>query len=191
MRSRWNWGTTGDWVCTAILWAIVAYLAFLVGVPNLSGQTRESAKALYVFLARAEMTSPAPAPAPTPEPVSDTCENCNGRGKVGDGTVMVVCPECDGTGKKRKAADIAEIKAVEGWPPKHELQIIEATPRFKTNINGFDMTDYPGDYKPRWTWPGDLESHLLQAPHHFDSSNLTQDQREMYHDKWHDKFGDR
>ena len=41
-------------------------------------------------------------PSPTPEPVGDKCENCNGTGKVGDGTVFVKCPECDGTGKRKK-----------------------------------------------------------------------------------------
>lgn len=39
---------------------------------------------------------------PAPEPVGDTCENCNGTGKVGDGRVFVKCPECDGTGKRKK-----------------------------------------------------------------------------------------
>jgi len=32
-------------------------------------------------------------------PSSDICENCSGTGKLGDGTVSVKCPVCDGTGK--------------------------------------------------------------------------------------------
>jgi len=41
----------------------------------------------------------------TPAPItpSDKCDNCNGTGKVGDGLVSVVCPICDGTGKKPKS----------------------------------------------------------------------------------------
>lgn len=39
------------------------------------------------------------APAPTPTP-TDQCSNCKGRGKVGDGTTMITCPICKGTGKK-------------------------------------------------------------------------------------------
>lgn len=39
---------------------------------------------------------------PEPKPVGDTCENCGGTGKVGDGRVFVKCPECDGTGKRKK-----------------------------------------------------------------------------------------
>lgn len=42
-------------------------------------------------------------PAPPPKPDDgDKCTNCNGTGKVGDGTVSVVCPVCKGTGKKTK-----------------------------------------------------------------------------------------
>ena len=36
---------------------------------------------------------------PSNTPSSDTCENCNGTGKLGDGVVSVKCPVCDGTGK--------------------------------------------------------------------------------------------
>jgi hypothetical protein len=32
-------------------------------------------------------------------PSSDVCENCNGTGHLGDGTVSVECPVCEGTGK--------------------------------------------------------------------------------------------
>ena len=34
---------------------------------------------------------------------SDICDNCRGKGKVGDGTVSVTCAACDGTGKKKKS----------------------------------------------------------------------------------------
>jgi len=35
-------------------------------------------------------------------PSGDVCDNCNGTGKVGDGTVFVECAACDGTGKRKK-----------------------------------------------------------------------------------------
>ena len=38
--------------------------------------------------------------APTPAPPSGVCENCEGRGYVGDGTVRVPCQPCGGTGKR-------------------------------------------------------------------------------------------
>ena len=34
-------------------------------------------------------------------PTNDVCENCAGTGRLGDGTVSVVCPVCDGTGKPK------------------------------------------------------------------------------------------
>ena len=42
-------------------------------------------------------------PAPSPRPDGDRCENCGGRGTVGDGRVSVTCPVCDGTGKRKAA----------------------------------------------------------------------------------------
>lgn len=48
-------------------------------------------------LATAE-ASVVPSPQPGPQP-GGICENCNGRGKVGDGTVMVTCAVCNGTGR--------------------------------------------------------------------------------------------
>lgn len=38
-----------------------------------------------------------------PTPASDVCENCDGKGTLGDGRIAVKCPACDGTGKKPKS----------------------------------------------------------------------------------------
>ena len=35
-----------------------------------------------------------------PAPKSDTCDNCDGTGKIGDGRIVMNCPVCKGTGKK-------------------------------------------------------------------------------------------
>lgn len=40
---------------------------------------------------------------PSPAPASDKCENCDGTGKIGDGRIVMTCPECKGTGKKLKS----------------------------------------------------------------------------------------
>lgn len=48
-------------------------------------------------------------PSPTPNP-SGTCLNCNGTGRVGDGTVSTVCRDCNGTGKVTQA--VVEKKAI-------------------------------------------------------------------------------
>ena len=39
-------------------------------------------------------------------PSNDTCENCSGTGRLGDGTVSVVCPVCEGTGKPVKPGKV-------------------------------------------------------------------------------------
>lgn len=58
---------------------------------------RDAAKAEYTLLA--EMLQPTSVPSPTPDnPDGTKCENCDGTGEIGDGTVMVECPVCDGTG---------------------------------------------------------------------------------------------
>lgn len=66
---------------------------------------------------------------PDPIPDSDKCENCNGTGRVGDGTIERVCPVCDGTGKKTKAAE--EVPAV-------------TESKAKVNDNGPRITLYSG-----------------------------------------------
>lgn len=46
-----------------------------------------------------------PTPAPTPPAPSGQCTNCNGTGRLGDGTVSVPCPVCGGDGKIESTAD--------------------------------------------------------------------------------------
>lgn len=41
-------------------------------------------------------------------------------------------------------------------------------------------------YKPRWTWPGDLRTHLRQV--HGVTESLTQDQAEALHDALHEGY---
>jgi hypothetical protein len=42
-------------------------------------------------------TESVPKPEPKPEP--GVCQNCNGKGKLGDGTISVPCPVCGGDGR--------------------------------------------------------------------------------------------
>jgi RecJ-like exonuclease len=55
---------------------------------------------------------------PEPQPSSDKCENCDGKGKVGDGRVMVTCRVCNGTGKKPKSELQPKVTSPDlGVPP--------------------------------------------------------------------------
>lgn len=69
---------------------------FLVGcAPKASTQTNyKPMAASAITLAVLQKT-----PTPRPNPDSGKCPDCNGTGKVGDGTVMVKCKSCNGTGK--------------------------------------------------------------------------------------------
>jgi hypothetical protein len=50
--------------------------------------------------AAAALTTDSKQPSPvTPDNPSGVCPNCNGKGRVGDGTVETICVVCDGTGK--------------------------------------------------------------------------------------------
>lgn len=92
-----------------------------------------------------------PKPVPVvPRPVSDICENCNGVGKVGDGTIMMTCKECGGTGKKMHAA--APV-----LPPEPEVPVVaepQAPPRAGTcrvNADG-TTTCSPATSRSRFGW---------------------------------------
>lgn len=103
------------------VWAV--FVCLLVGQIG-HAQTVEEAQARYVYLAQTIMQQPTVVP--DDDPVSEICDNCNGRGKVGDGTIMVTCPVCDGTGKKTKTQPLST-----GWPPK---DFFDSIPEKKTSV---------------------------------------------------------
>lgn len=55
-------------------------------------------------------------------PYSDKCRNCRGKGKVGDGRVMVTCARCNGTGVEQKAEQPPEAPVTAAPPPPHQSQ---------------------------------------------------------------------
>ena len=80
-------------------WLVCFAVAFVGCVASLPGDTGITADlacetARMVVLMRRQIT---------PAPQSDVCENCDGTGKIGDGRIVMQCPDCKGTGKKPKA----------------------------------------------------------------------------------------
>lgn len=61
----------------------------------------------------------------------------------------------------------------------------KATAKIKTVVKGNSWPSYQG-YKPRWTWPGDLRTHLRNV--HGVTESLTQDQAEALHDALHEGY---
>ena len=95
---------------------ILAVLA--VAAPGVD-RARLAADMAYAVVTVA--AAPAPSPSPSPTPAADACPECNGTGKLGDGTVFVTCPDCNGTGKKPAAsldtaASVKAFKAAQAAP---------------------------------------------------------------------------
>ena len=55
--------------------------------------------AFLAFEIVANDSSPAPSPDGGSAPAGSVCDECGGKGKVGDGTGMLTCNVCNGTGK--------------------------------------------------------------------------------------------
>lgn len=81
-----------------ILLSLVIF-AGLVGQSS-AGEFLDLAYGILALRA-AKPVEPVVPPTPAPTPATAVCDNCNGTGKVGDGKVFVICPECGGSGKKK------------------------------------------------------------------------------------------
>ena len=82
----------------------------------------------WLALHVAHEAPPLKVPSPDKPDQGDTCDECGGTGKLGDGTVFVKCGACNGTGKKPAAAfdppeEAAAFKAAEAPPAKPTAQL--------------------------------------------------------------------
>lgn len=83
---------------------------------------------------------------PGPGPSGGECDNCGGRGKVGDGTIMKTCPVCNGTGRNPSPSpDDGDAGQISFPAPGDGLRAIRPLPpdgdeRF-TPIDADDETD--------------------------------------------------
>lgn len=100
----------------------VGVVAVLVGMSTVHGSPKQdpaaqayAGGALSWCAACQSATVPS---VPEPAPEGGECENCSGRGKVGDGVIMRTCPVCKGTGKSSSDVpdDEAEEQAEETQP---------------------------------------------------------------------------
>ena len=58
-------------------------------------------------------------------PSGDTCDDCGGTGRLGDGTVWVKCLACDGTGKRDRNPD---DQAYQTEPPPAKMSTDPSPP---------------------------------------------------------------
>ena len=117
-----------------------------------------------------------PAPSPTGE-----CDNCNGTGKLGDGTVFVPCPVCGGDGiKSEPAAARSPAQPAEHLANRSEGQPAKSPPK------AVAVVKQPG---PMWLQNGHSATveHLVNV-HGIDratASRMTPAQRDIAHSNAH------
>jgi len=89
---------------------LVASLSLGPAAPVAAGEFSTLAAGLLAVYSRPRPPSPpTPGPAPSPVPAPDqACANCRGTGRLGDGTISLICPVCKGTGRT-PAADPAPL----------------------------------------------------------------------------------
>lgn len=84
-----------------VVFLVVGFLAAIFGcTPEVRNYKPLIAASVGVCdLAHLDPVDPKPKPEPEPGPEpSPLCDNCNGTGKLGDGTIEVDCPVCGGDG---------------------------------------------------------------------------------------------
>ena len=86
---------------------VVAVLILLVAgcaQPPALSLSEECRLGAWLALHVAKEAPPLSVPSPDKPDQGDICPACDGLGKVGDGTVMFKCNDCNGTGRKPAAA---------------------------------------------------------------------------------------
>lgn len=93
------------------------YLLPIVLISGCVGASGPQPRDIEPLVAAAGVYALMAAPSPPPPPVAgDVCPGCYGRGIVGDGTTMVKCQRCNGTGKITTACKDAKCPPQKSTP---------------------------------------------------------------------------
>ena len=103
----------------------LAMLVLLAADATAGPRARRSYRAMIAAVFACESAKPALVPV---TPAGDVCSNCKGTGKLGDGTVSVRCPVCDGTGKKKPTAPPAKPTPLTPPVQKTERSALDCGP---------------------------------------------------------------
>ena len=83
-------------------WVLCFFVAFVGCVATLPADHTITAD-MAAETARMVMQLRQQIPPSPPKPSDGKCQNCSGRGYVGDGTIKVTCQRCGGTGREPKS----------------------------------------------------------------------------------------
>lgn len=79
---------------------IIAFLCgLMLGIFAVEGRSHDFRPTAAAVLATYRASKPTPVTPPSPPAPSGQCDNCNGTGRLGDGTISLPCPVCGGDGK--------------------------------------------------------------------------------------------
>ena len=132
-------------------------------------------------------SSPTPDIKPdNPTPSSEACPECQGRGKLGDGTVCSTCWACGGTGRKTSST---ECKPTDEEPPPGPTAWEDALQEYAAPVAPRSVVRLSG---PRWTFENQgtnpsasfKASHLASA-HGIDTTGMTSAEMSIVHDAAH------
>lgn len=179
---------------------LLAVLALLFGITGCSPITVMSVKdraGLGSYIAFNIVVSEKVIPDNTPDlKPGDTCPECNGRGKQGDGTIEFPCDACKGTGKVQRVASKAvaiEDQSVSAWPKR----AIEDSSKTVTDTGAIAQSNKINVVRrstTRWTvgtkrsyTTDELALHLSKE-HGIDTTGYTRQEMEAMHDNIHNGY---
>jgi hypothetical protein len=149
------------------------------------GLTKAELHRLAAYEAYLVATSKAPEPEkPSGPSKPGVCPECDGSGKVGDGTVFVSCGRCGGTGKVGASGDFGSAS-----PPEQPKPVQKPKPEpVQSPVKEPPVTRSPG---PRWNVEGnwnysteELADHLSRV-HGVNVDGKTRSELEALHDSLH------
>ena len=166
-------------------------LAFLVGCNGspLQVLTVHDRAYLGVEIAGGLLCGSSPTPdikPDNPTPSSEACPECQGRGKLGDGTVCSTCWACGGTGRKTSST---ECKPTDEEPPPGPTAWEDALQEYAAPVAPRSVVRLSG---PRWTFANQgtnpsasFKAQHLASAHGIDTTGITSEEMSAAHDNAH------
>ena len=117
----------------------------------------------------------------TEAPTSDACESCGGTGRLGDGRVEQVCPDCKGTGKN-PLGDFSDLPSLDESTPENPVAPSPANDALPL----VDLPEEPEDWVVGDVPDGEtMRDHLRNSHNVMAPQNMSESEMEHLHDIFH------